>query len=216
MGGELGSGLLCNGLGVGLPSRGVAGSGFISGSRGASCLAGGGGGEVGEEGGRGKAGRQGAGLLEADEDEEGGTPGPADEDEGPPGEGAALEGPLASEPVLEVSLRPRARLRVSHTGPPVLLQRLKQGLVRLRICAQSILNFGKCVHIQIPFPHSVVFGPTGQAILTIQTGFSKRGTSSQLSGRYQERPSPRANQCRAASFMQLHSVNLVQVVIYTS
>ena len=113
MGGELGRGLLCNGL----PSWGVAGSGFI---KGASCLAGGGGGEVGEGGGRGKAGRQGAGLLGAEEEEDGGAPGPADVDEGPPGEGAALEGPLAREPVLDVSLRPSARLRVSHTGPVLL------------------------------------------------------------------------------------------------
>ena len=135
VGGELGRGLLCNGLGLGLPSWGVAGSGFITGSKGASCLAGGGGGEVGEGGGRGKAGRQGAGLLDPDDDEEGGTPGPADDDEGPPGEGAALEGPLAREPVLEVSLRPSARLRVSQTGPVLL-----QGKARI-IGAENMRSF---------------------------------------------------------------------------
>ena len=86
---------------------------------------------VGEGGGRGKAGRQGAGLLGAEEEEEegGGTPGPADDDEGAPGEGGTLEGPLAREPVLEVSLRPSARLRVSHTGP-VLLQGWARIIIR--------------------------------------------------------------------------------------
>ena len=114
----MGKGLFCNGLSS---SWGVAGRGFISGSKGASCLAGGGGGEVGEGGGRGKAGRQGAGLLDTEEEEVGTTGNAADDDEGAPGEGAGLEGPLAREPVLEVSLRPSARLRVSHIGP-VLLQ----------------------------------------------------------------------------------------------
>ena len=125
VGGELGSGLLCKGLGVGVVVSwgGVAGSGFING---ASCLAGGGGGEVGDGGGSGKEGRQGAARLE--EDDIDGGPGPVVDDEaggGAPGDGAVLDpGWLARDPVLEVSLRPRPTFRVSHNRPPVLLQEM--------------------------------------------------------------------------------------------